>query len=130
MGSVVQVEYDHGINEPAPRVWCELANPSTSSSKSDISLFLDTGAGFCALEEAIIRELEPVMRGFENVEWKDYSGLTQIFAVQITLQGDSKGLVGRAVIHPYGRNNLGRDIINQYTLNLNGPEFTGTMCRD
>ncbi|MFQ5858025.1 MAG: aspartyl protease family protein [Anaerolineae bacterium] len=116
--------YDDSLTPPAPFVDVVVIHPSDAGKAARRRGKLDTGADLSAIPEAVALQLQLPARG--TVTGRDYKGeVTTHVAYTVALEIDGQRLDNVKVIAT-ARNDvlLGRNVLNQFIITLNGKTLT------
>lgn len=121
------IAYNPKFEPPAPCLEVNLASLLNPRRRATLSALLDTGADTTAIPVSLINTLKlyPVGRlNFEDIKAEPYTVYT--YAVRLKVQGLT---IPRLEVVSTGLDFvvLGRDVLNDFYLLLNGPEQTFYM---
>lgn len=119
--------YDDSLTPPAPFVDVIVIHPSDASNTAPLRGKLDTGADLSAIHESSAIQLRLPARG--TVTGRDYKGeITTHMAYSISLEIDGLRLDNVKVIATSRTDVLlGRNVLNQFIITLNGKTLTFDM---
>jgi len=120
------------LSRPSPIARIEVSSPYDSTNRSkDIKAILDTGAGITVIPESIIEKLEKLkelphrpVRVRSHLD-KNNTSYRILYRVIIEFYGQENEIEVLAIPRDYAI--IGRDILNQYKITLNGPEETWSI---
>ena len=117
------IKYDRTFLQPAPIVEVEVANPYKSKSKK-VKGKIDTGADISAIPTELLDKLSLEWSGSKKVHGFNQKRVTKVktFRVDISFESRKFELV-EVILTPNPRVLIGRDILNQLTLLLDGKNF-------
>jgi predicted aspartyl protease len=118
------IPYDNSFSPPAPVIQATIQNINAPSQRVVVPMQIDTGADLCIIPESIVSvlNLEPE----DATPIADYRGDVQsfhIFYVHLRIEQWTTRNV-RVIAHGEGIGILGRNVLNQFNLNLRGKEQT------
>lgn len=114
--------YDASFDPPAPVVPVQIGTPLSSSAAVTISAFVDSGADTTAIPATVTRQLQ--MRRADVARLKGFDGVVRelpVFSIALAL-ADGRQRVMRAVAWEESYVLLGRDLLNQLKVTLDGPQ--------
>ena len=110
------------FNPPAPIVNAILRHPGNGATVPNVQLLLDTGADVTLLPRFAVERVGVPRRAHEAYEIMGFDGTTS-FASVVTAELIvlDHAFRGRFLMIDQDRGILGRDVINQFALLLDGP---------
>lgn len=126
-GHYEQIQDNHSCPSPIARI--EVSNPYDSKNKlKNVKAILETGAGVTSIPESIIKELGSLQYTTISVRSPlDRNRIIskRLYSVIIELDGQENEVEVLTIPRDYAI--IGRDILNQYKIILNGPEETWSI---
>jgi hypothetical protein len=121
--------YDQAEEPPAPFLEISVYHPENIEQVAQIRAKLDTGADISAIPTVLITQLAlPIV---SRILIEGYDGhLTTVASYAVSIQISDVLLVHQEVISipdPYVL--LGRDVLNRFFVQLNGPDLTFNLSR-
>jgi predicted aspartyl protease len=117
------------LSNPSPIARIEVSNPYDSKNKlKNVKAILETGAGVTSIPESIIKELGSLQYTTISVRSPlDRNRIIskRLYSVIIELDGQENEVEVLTIPRDYAI--IGRDILNQYKITLNGPEETWSI---
>jgi predicted aspartyl protease len=117
------------LSNPSPIARIEVSNPYDSKNKlKNVKAILETGAGVTSIPESIIKELGSLQ--YTTISVRSLLDRNRIiskrlYSVIIELDGQENEVEVLTIPRDYAI--IGRDILNQYKITLNGPEETWSI---
>jgi hypothetical protein len=107
---------------PAPVAWVTLQSPDGARSQEDVPLLMDTGADVTLLPRWAIDALELPTQTEGSYELSGFDGSTSVApAVRLSLLWLGKTFRGQFLVIDQPQGILGRNILNNVSLLLDGP---------
>jgi predicted aspartyl protease len=126
-GHYEQIQDNHSCPSPIARI--EVSNPYDSKNKlKNVKAILETGAGVTSIPESIIKELGSLLYTTINVRSpldRNETIAMRLYVVRIKFDGKLHEVEVLTIPRNYAI--IGRDILNQYKITLNGPEETWSI---
>lgn len=126
-GHYEQIQDNHSCPSPIARI--EVSNPYDSKNRlKNVKAILETGAGVTSIPESIIKELGSLQYTTISVRSPlDRNRIIskRLYSVIIELDGQENEVEVLTIPRDYAI--IGRDILNQYKITLNGPEETWSI---
>ena len=117
------------LSSPSPIAWIKVSNPYSSKNEvKNIKAILDTGAGKTCIPQSIIKELGSSVYTTIKVRSPLDRNITtsiRLYSVTIEFDGQENEVEVIGISEDYAI--IGRDILNQYKITLNGPEETWSI---
>ena len=116
-------EYSWDETPPFPTIEAEPSDPFTGKSRGPLTAKIDTGASITVIPRSLARELE--LYPFDKRLVWGFRGTPSVeltFPVDITVEGHVVEFV-EVILDEEGDFLLGRDVLNQLVLVLNGPSL-------
>lgn len=111
-------------NPPAPVAWVSLINLETGSSVNDVPMLIDSGADVTLLPINAVRELGLEIDTGKGYEVEGFDGTRSTAPVVLaTLVLGSFRFKGQYLVDDRSIGVLGRNILNAFVLELNGPRL-------
>jgi predicted aspartyl protease len=126
-GHYEQIQDNHSCPSPIARI--EVSNPYDSKNKlKNVKAILETGAGVTSIPESIIKELGSLQ--YTTISVRSLLDRNRIiskrlYSIIIELDGQENEVEVLTIPRDYAI--IGRDILNQYKITLNGPEETWSI---
>jgi len=119
--------YDHSYNPPAPVVTVTVSNPSDAEKRITVNALLDTGADVTVLPQAIADALGAKASGEYAVYGVNHTYVGRCVASFMNV--DIGGVVKLTkVVALGGKVILGRNTLNDFRIQLDGPAETLSIC--
>jgi predicted aspartyl protease len=120
--------YEPHIEPPAPVALVVVADPVTGRSGSKIPMLIDTGADVTVLPASAAVEVGLEVGGEFELRWID-GEVRSARWVQAKLKWGKLRIPGRFVLSDHELGLLGRDVLNEVVLELDGPRQIWDMRR-
>lgn len=120
----MKFNYEKAEDPPAPFISVRLSHDVHDERTVEINAKLDTGADITAIPSDIVEQLN--LRHSGEMAFEDFDGHLfhkDIYAIRIKLPTGQHGRINVLTI-PSDHVLLGRDVINQFRLLLDGPALT------
>ncbi|WP_309713581.1 retropepsin-like aspartic protease [Armatimonas sp.] len=119
----MRTSYDGEHHDPpAPVAWVTLQSPDGAKSQTDVPLLMDTGADVTLLPRWAIEALELPAEPEASYELAGFDGSTSVaVAVRLSLLWMGKTFRGQFLVIDQPQGILGRNILNNVSLLLDGP---------
>jgi hypothetical protein len=112
------------FNPPAPIARVTLRNPSTGATASDVELLVDSGADVTLLPRQAVAGLGISLATGRGYEIADFDGSKSFVpAVNLEMLFLNRLFKGQYLVIDEERGILGRDVLNQIALLLDGPRL-------
>lgn len=116
------IKYDERYEPPAPIARVIVSNPATGQSTTDVPMLIDSGADVTLLPATVANSLGLKVEGEQMLEAFD-GGKSGAPIVSTTVVWGKFTFKGQYVVGAYEVGVLGRDVLNNIRLTLNGPEL-------
>lgn len=116
---------------PAPLARIGLRNPQSGNSVADVPMLIDSGADLTAIPITVMDRLEWDTEREEGYELQGFDGHTSVArTVQLELTFHELTFKGRFVVPSSKVGILGRNVLNQFPLLLDGPNKFWRIVED
>jgi Retroviral aspartyl protease len=127
--TIINYRKNRQCTYPAPFVTVKLSSPvdlDLGDKVCDIDGLIDSGADITVMPEKYLEYIGVPITGYESITFGDGSTESQpLFYVNIEMAGESHDL--QVTLWEKDFALLGRDILNKYVIELNGPEDICTL---
>jgi len=116
--------YSDNYSPAAPIAYVSLTNLDTSSTIHDVPMLLDTGSDITLLPLKLCRELGIEIHQNENIDLLTFDGSVATGSyVRLGMQFGGKQFRGNFVAFDHAEGILGRNVLNKFSILLDGPNL-------
>ena len=121
------MKYSETYSPPAPVAKVKLRNPDTLESVADVLMLLDTGSDITLLSRNYCEAIGVEVSETESLELEGFNQTTSVaYYVRLKFIFFNKLFRGKFLVYDQKEGIIGRDILNEFSINFDGVNLEWT----